>query len=146
MTTDTSLPVELWNMWSHELKLLGSMCYGHLFKLVCTSWDIDKETAEPLRFPRCLFGSPERFRTVGSWMVMGLVFILPDDTVNKIMHFEWAGFPIGYFSLFVFGFVADDVFVILPAFISTKLRAFARDKLGIHLNGKPHKLPEDFPQ
>ena len=144
-TMDLSLLVEFIGSWATEIKLLGAMGYGHGFKIICTAWQIDKETSEPLRFPRCLFVSPEYFRTIGSWMVMGLVFMLPGETFDTLVDQDVWGFPIGYLSLFVFGFVADDLFVILPAVVTAKLREFVHTKLGKTLNGKPRKLPDDFP-
>ena len=145
MTMDLSLLADGWDTWVAELKLIGAMCFGQAFKIVCTCWKIDNETEEPLRFPACLWRGPEKFRTIGSFMIVGLVFILPGQAFDTLMAFHWGGFPFGYLSLFILGFVADDIFVIFPAVVSAKLREFAQDKLGVTLNGK-RRLPKDFPQ
>ena len=71
---------------------------------------------------------------------------LPDEIFKKLLELDILGMNFGYFPVVILGFVSDDLFVLIPAFISHKLRVFAEERLGITLNGKPKKLPDDFPQ
>ena len=74
------------------------------------------------------------------------VFVFPDSLFQKLVEYEYLGWSAGYLPVVVLGFISDDIFVLFPALISMKLRAFAEKRLGISLNGKPKRLPEDFPQ
>ena len=130
-----------------DAKLLLALVFGWAFKIVCTCWQLDSSTPEPLKFPHCLFRSPERYRTAGSWMLaFSYVFVFPDSLFTRLVEYDYLGWSAGYLPVVVLGFISDDIFVLFPALISMKLREFAQRKLGISLNGKPKKMPDDFPQ
>ena len=130
-----------------DRRLLAALIFGQAFKIVCVCWSLDSATSEPLKFPRCLFKSPERYRTAGSWMLtLCYVFVLPDTIFKSLLDMDVLGLNFGYFPVVILGFISDDLFVLIPAVVSAKLREIAAEKLGINLNGKPKKLPDDFPK
>lgn len=140
--------MELWDSWipTIDQKILGAMLAGWVLKVICTCWELDSATSEVLRFPHCLFQSPERYRTVGSWWIIFVcIKILPDDVFEDMLAWSPWDLSLGFLPVFLLGFIADDIFVLFPALVSHHLREFARKRLGMALNGKPRRLPDEFP-
>lgn len=133
-----------------NLELLAALVYGQVLKVLSICWQLDSETNRPIRFPSCLWQGPEKYRTLGAWsLTLGLVFILPREVFDYLIAYHFYGVPLGYLSITFVGFIADDLFVLLPAAIAYKIRLFA-SRLDLPHNpnhkNRHQPLPSDFPQ
>ena len=99
--------------WSDKIKLISAMCYGQAFKISCTCWKLDVETEETLHFPACLWRGPEKYRTVGSFMLVGVGIHPARDSVHQAAQLcalgtsRWATSP---FSSSVFSRMISSLF------------------------------------
>ena len=135
MTTDLPSGEALQWAWL-RFELLAALVYGQALKVACTCYAVDRATVAPLRFPRCLWAGAEKYRTVGSWMlVLGMFFVVPQDVFQRLLTYQVDGIPWGLATVSLLGFVADDLFLIIPLLVSQTLRKLT-ERLGVPTNGR----------
>ena len=120
----------------YQVELGLVLVYGQALKVVCNAYHWDTHTSAPLSFPRCLWQGPEKYRTVGSWMLtLGLIFLLPAQVFELLLSYQYQGIPAGYVSVMLLGFSADDLFLVLYVGVARTMRRMM-DRFGIETNGR----------
>lgn len=124
--------------FSQDLHLVLILLGGFSTKVLSSVWRADKkDPSHHLALWAYLWEGPRKYRLLGALEItLAMVFVVPDSMFRDLMDYTWAdkGEPgeggIGYIAIFLLGFVADEIFVLLHL-ANDKIMGAVADKFGV---------------